>query len=217
MGLEHDRSMRMGGARPLLWVAVSYCLEPRVVVGAPQVISMELPPTEGEEGWREWQTVGVFGLHVGCGLGLPAGCLNTDVNGIAAGGASTSEDDPFVAVHVDDAAAPQRFFLQHDATKPFPLATGSFEWIFAEHFVEHVPRDGAIASRSASVRTRLDRRASPASRGGRARPPLGSCGRRGGCCGDEAASSGCRRPISASTSGPTATRRASSSTRTTRR
>lgn len=92
------------------------------------------------EAWRER---GIRGLHVGSGLGLPWNALNTDIEGIAAvtGGRSCAET-PFVAIDV--AGEPRRYFLQHDARHPFPLVNASFDWVFAEHFLEHIPRRSAL-------------------------------------------------------------------------
>jgi predicted SAM-dependent methyltransferase len=34
--------------------------------------------------------------------------------------------------------------MQMDATKPFPFADGTFDFVFAEHMIEHVPYEGAM-------------------------------------------------------------------------
>ena len=170
----------------LAWVAAA--------AAQPRIEFAELPPVEAAEGWRDWQKLGVRGLHVGSGLSLPPGCLNTDVEGIGTDGAVTSLEAPFVAVRVSGAAAararrclrrrvagrvdverdrpapagagrfrrvrgrlgegipskppntgePTRYFLQHDATTRFPVADASFDYVFAEHFVEHVSRGAGV-------------------------------------------------------------------------
>lgn len=116
-----------------------------VAAAAPSPPELALLPLPARDDAGAWRLLGLRGLHVGSGLGLPAGCLNTDVDGVATGGVGTNASAPFARVAVDDAAAPLRFFLQHDATRPFPVAAGSFDWVFAEHFIEHVPRAGALA------------------------------------------------------------------------
>ena len=37
------------------------------------------------------------------------------------------------------------YFMQHDGTQPFPFRAGRFEWIIAEHFIEHVAYPEAVA------------------------------------------------------------------------
>jgi len=37
------------------------------------------------------------------------------------------------------------FYLQHDATKLFPIENGVFQWIYSEHFIEHIPQTLALA------------------------------------------------------------------------
>ena len=104
---------------------------------APTIVHLPLPNAAGDDGFYDWQTLGVEGLHVGSGLGLPKGCLNTDIEGISdPTGARTSAAQPFAAVRLS--ATDTRLFLQHDARYRFPVAGGSFEWVFAEHFLEHV-------------------------------------------------------------------------------
>lgn len=56
---------------------------------------------------------GMKGLHLGCGAHLLEGWLNTDV------------------IYVKDGA-----YL--DITKTFPLPSSSFDYIFAEHVIEHI-------------------------------------------------------------------------------
>ena len=36
------------------------------------------------------------------------------------------------------------FYLQFDATKPFPVQDASFDWIYSEHFIEHIPQHIAL-------------------------------------------------------------------------
>ena len=57
-------------------------------------------------------------LHIGCGDNRLAGWLNTEL---------TPRGD--------------QIFL--DATKPFPFPDGSFDLIYTEHMIEHIPHDSA--------------------------------------------------------------------------
>lgn len=106
----------------------------------PEIRQLDLASFSNAQAWRNR---GIFGLHIGCGLSLPAMALNTDIEGIAVPGKGQSTlHDPLVAIDVAD--DDRRYFLQHNALQPFPLAPGSFDWIYSEHFIEHVSRDGAV-------------------------------------------------------------------------
>src|SRR5206468_3129084 len=37
------------------------------------------------------------------------------------------------------------FYLEHDATKQFPFESRSFDWVYSEHFIEHLEHDTAIS------------------------------------------------------------------------
>lgn len=60
-------------------------------------------------------------LHIGCGDNRLPGWLNTEFE-----------------------LGPARGVLFLDATAPFPIPSDSFDFIFAEHMIEHVPVAGAI-------------------------------------------------------------------------
>lgn len=59
-------------------------------------------------------------LHLGCGGNLLPGWANVDLE-TAAG------------------------VIQHDLTEPFPLPTGTVQFIYSEHFIEHITRAQALA------------------------------------------------------------------------
>ena len=103
------------------------------------VVALALP-AYGEATTRVWRALGVEGLHVGCGPALRSGALNSD---LASPVAAAGVDAPFVGV--DGLAGGRRYFLRHDATEPFPLPDGAVDYVYAEHFIEHVPRSGALA------------------------------------------------------------------------
>ena len=107
-------------------------------VGAgPEISPVPLDPPP------DLRRLGLAGLHVGCGLGLMPGALNTDIAGISAATGATNARQPLV--RVDISPTDQRYFLQHDAATPFPLPPGTFSWIYSEHFLEHIPRRAAVA------------------------------------------------------------------------
>jgi predicted SAM-dependent methyltransferase len=84
------------------------------------------------------QRLGVRGLHCGCGLNLQPGWINTDSARLTdENGVKTT---PEQLICVDDSV----FYVEHNAVQAFPFSDGSFDWIFAEHFIEHVTLDEAI-------------------------------------------------------------------------
>lgn len=124
-----------------LLVGMSVAQDQESSSALPEIEKLELAYFMNSEAFRDR---GVYGLNVGCGLSLPAIALNTDTEGIAVPGkGESSTDSPLVGVDV--AGEKRRYFLQHDAAEPFPLAPGSFDWIISEHFIEHVPRHVAVS------------------------------------------------------------------------
>ncbi|MBI1860993.1 MAG: methyltransferase domain-containing protein [Deltaproteobacteria bacterium] len=65
------------------------------------------------------------GLNYGCGERLLADCLNVDAR-------------PPQATLLPPS------FLQHNATDPLPFPTDSLEFVFAQHFIEHIPLKSGI-------------------------------------------------------------------------
>lgn len=60
-------------------------------------------------------------LHIGCQDHPLAGWLNTEYG-----------------------RGPPHGVLYLDATRPFPIDSDSFDYVFSEHMIEHVPADGAL-------------------------------------------------------------------------
>ena len=94
-----------------------------------------LPPFDG----ALLSSLSLRGLHCGSGANFKAGFLNTD--------SMAFSDERGIATHVggltliDDTY----FYFQFDATKSFPVEDASFEWIYSEHFIEHIPQNVAVA------------------------------------------------------------------------
>ena len=79
------------------------------------------------------------GLHCGCGPHLRVGCLNTDVATITDVQGNESEWDTI-------SLCDERYlYLRHDATRLFPLEDGAIDWVYSEHFIEHISAGDAIA------------------------------------------------------------------------
>jgi predicted SAM-dependent methyltransferase len=80
---------------------------------------------------------GLRGLNLGCGSEFASvyerrDFLYADLAGLRDARGATSSRGDIGLVH--DGFA----YLEHDATEPFPLAAESFDWIFCEHFIEHI-------------------------------------------------------------------------------
>src|SRR5919198_3592341 len=86
------------------------------------------------------QSLGLRTLHCGCAERLIRGWLNTDLIPITAADRS-SRSEPGLLARVDG----ERFFLQHDATEPFPIADASFDWVYAEQFIPVLTPFEAVA------------------------------------------------------------------------
>ena len=81
---------------------------------------------------------GLRGLQYGCGWNLREGWLNTDIAGRA-------DHDGHGTVPGRLARLDERFYyLQHDAALHFPFEDESFEWVYAEHLLEHLSLDEAV-------------------------------------------------------------------------
>ncbi len=81
---------------------------------------------------------GLRGLHFGCGWNLREGWLNTDLECLAdADGHRTA---PGRLARLDE----RFYYLQHDAAQPFPFEDESFEWLYAEHLIEHLSLNEAV-------------------------------------------------------------------------
>ncbi len=87
---------------------------------------------------RRIESLGIKGLHFGSGTNLHPGCLNTDVMQLSAPSGTKTEEGRIAWIGM------QFYYLQHDATKPFPVEEGSFDWVYSEHFIEHIPQGMAV-------------------------------------------------------------------------
>lgn len=85
------------------------------------------------------ESAGLLGLNCGSGGQLQIGWLNTDVVALGDIHGNLSEPDRIARLDGD------LYYLQHDATEPFPLEDASFEWVYSEHFIEHLTLEQGIA------------------------------------------------------------------------
>ncbi|MBF0214330.1 MAG: methyltransferase domain-containing protein [Magnetococcales bacterium] len=84
----------------------------------------------------------VTGLHCGCGANWKQGWLNTDSETFVGNNQIETAPDglyaPFGYEHCDF------YYLQHDATRPFPIPDSLFGHCYSEHFIEHLTRDQGV-------------------------------------------------------------------------
>jgi SAM-dependent methyltransferase len=85
-------------------------------------------------------SLGLRGLQCGSGPKLMSGCLNTDMVHLSSrDGTGETEMGRLARLNGD------LYYLEHDATEPFPVEDESFDWVYNEHFIEHLfPGDAIV-------------------------------------------------------------------------
>ncbi|MCX5416002.1 methyltransferase domain-containing protein [Streptomyces sp. NBC_00059] len=87
-------------------------------------------------GREQLRALGLEGIQFGSWDERSPLCLNTDRVGLASPETVT---EPGRLYHVDD----ECYFISLDVRDPLPFADHTFEWVYAEHFVEHLsPAEG---------------------------------------------------------------------------
>lgn len=85
--------------------------------------------------------LGLRGLNCGCGRMLRPGCLNVDRIPMVDAPGRSSEPGKLLRAHLGGQVL---YYLQHDLTQAFPVASHAFSWGFSEHFIEHVSPEQAV-------------------------------------------------------------------------
>ncbi|MBF0271298.1 MAG: methyltransferase domain-containing protein [Magnetococcales bacterium] len=85
----------------------------------------------------------VTGLHCGSGAAWKQNWLNTDAETFT--GSNGVQTKPVSLFTPDGYAHTNFYYLQHDATTPFPIPDNLFDHCYAEHFIEHLNRDQGLA------------------------------------------------------------------------
>jgi predicted SAM-dependent methyltransferase len=88
---------------------------------------------------QRMERLGLAGLQFGSFHRRHPACLNADLRPLADRSGRRSQRDRIVRVDQ------QSHFIELDATRPLPFADGAFEWVYAEHFIEHITRQEAAA------------------------------------------------------------------------
>lgn len=100
--------------------------------------SLELLPDTLALSCARLHELGLRGLHCGSGLNLQRQWLNTDmIRLIDQSGHATL---PGRLACIDHTA----YYLEHDHTKPVPVDDGAFDWVYSEHFIEHISFQDAV-------------------------------------------------------------------------
>ena len=100
--------------------------------------SIEILPDMAPFSRSRIESLGLKGLHFGSGTNIHPGCLNTDVSQLRNAQGEQTEPDRLSWI------SKEFYYLQHDATKPLPVEDGAFDWVFSEHFIEHIPQQFAV-------------------------------------------------------------------------
>ena len=85
--------------------------------------------------------LGLRGIHCGSARKLEAGWLNTDILHIRDREGRGTERSRIA--RISHAGGDAHYYLEHDSVEPYPCEDESFEWAFAEHFLEHLTPDEA--------------------------------------------------------------------------
>lgn len=93
---------------------------------------LEVLPEEPPYDARLMERLGVAGLQVGSLDRRHPACLNADLCGLMDFSLRTTQMDRIC--HVDG----RSLFMQLDATRPLPFGDATFDWVYAEHFIEHI-------------------------------------------------------------------------------
>ncbi|WP_229881935.1 class I SAM-dependent methyltransferase [Streptomyces alanosinicus] len=75
--------------------------------------------------------LGIRGIQFGCSWRLAPAFLNTDMFRAES---DTAVSRPDCVSRIDN----RLYYLEMDASKPFPLEDGCFDWAYSEHMIEHL-------------------------------------------------------------------------------
>jgi predicted SAM-dependent methyltransferase len=82
--------------------------------------------------------LGIRGLQCGSGSTLHRWLLNSDMMQLRDGNGNETEPGKIYCFNQ------HLYYLQHDQTHDLPIESESFEWVFSEHFIEHVTPAQAV-------------------------------------------------------------------------
>lgn len=103
------------------------------IKGVIETVKNSLPLTK-----QNLQELGLKGFHCGSGLNLHPGWLNSDSMTIGDKNGNTSVVGEIVMVDRS------KYYLQYDQTQPLPVQNETFDYVFSEHFIEHIGVQDAV-------------------------------------------------------------------------
>jgi predicted SAM-dependent methyltransferase len=84
------------------------------------------------------RALGLHGLHCGSGMNLIPGFVNTDIMVFQGLDKTKTQEGKISQINEN------LYYLPHDSTKIYPFEDGCFEFVYAEHFIEHISPENAL-------------------------------------------------------------------------
>lgn len=100
-------------------------------------VRINLPPDAPPYGSETFSKHGIRGLQCGSGLNLARGWLNTDSMHLVDPSGTTTLPHRLVSIG-------SAYYMECDNAQRFPIADNTFEWIYSEHFIEHIDLRAAV-------------------------------------------------------------------------
>ena len=108
----------------------------------PPFHSIEMLPAEAPFPGALMDDLGLRGIHCGTARKFREGWMNTDI--LPMPDRNGGRTEPGRIARISRTGEDHWYYLQHDSVEPYPFEDGSFEWAFAEHFLEHLTPDEAV-------------------------------------------------------------------------
>jgi predicted SAM-dependent methyltransferase len=108
----------------------------------PPFHSVELLPAQAPFAAALIDELGLRGIHCGTARKFHEGWMNTDI--LPMPDRDGGRTEPGRIARISRTGDDRFYYLQHDSVEPYPFEDGSFEWAFAEHFLEHLTPEEAV-------------------------------------------------------------------------
>jgi predicted SAM-dependent methyltransferase len=104
--------------------------------------AVEVVPEEPPYSSATMERLGLRGIHCGSARQFKPGWLNTDRMRLRDKDGRRSEPSRIVEVLGNNGVT--SYYMQYDSREPYPFEPETFEWAFAEHFIEHLTLDETV-------------------------------------------------------------------------